>query len=85
MANDLRSLPNIGNVAASALEAAGIATAEDLRRVGSREAFLRIRAAVDPTVCVSMLQGLEGAVQGVRWHSLDPEVKKELTAFYRTL
>lgn len=42
----LESLPNIGKDTASQLEAIGITTFEQLREVGSREAWLRIQHIV---------------------------------------
>lgn len=78
----LTSLPNIGQTLARQLEEVGISTEEELRRVGSREAWMRIMAR-DPSVCLSHLSALEGALQGVRWHNLMPEVKSGLKAFYR--
>lgn len=32
----------------------------------------------------SHLCALEGAVRGIRWHDLEPEVKADLKAFYQT-
>ncbi|MBS6511016.1 MAG: TfoX/Sxy family DNA transformation protein, partial [Clostridiales bacterium] len=43
----------------------------------------QIRRKADPGICLSALQALEGAVRGVRWHSLPSEVKQDLKAFYR--
>jgi len=79
---ELTTLPNIGKVVAERLKLAGIPDAETLRALGSREAFLRIRATGEPG-CLSMLCGLEGAVRGVRWHLLPNEVKDELKRFLR--
>jgi DNA transformation protein len=77
----LQDLPNIGKVAETLLIASGIPTSEDLIRVGSKEAFLKIRQ-IDPTACLHMLYGLEGAIQGIRDTTLSPEVKKDLKEFY---
>ena len=71
----LRDLPNIGTEVARLLHAAGIRTPDELRQQGAVAAALRIRAIRprDPP-CRSMLSGLEGAIRGVRWHSLpNPE------------
>lgn len=80
--NTLTALPNIGKTLARQLEEVGIPTEEELRRVGSREAWVRILAR-DPSACLSRLSALEGALRGVRWHNLTPEVKSELKSFYR--
>ncbi len=80
----LEDMPNIGKVAAARLREAGIATPEQLYATGSKEALLRLRER-DPGACLSMLCGLEGAIQGVRWHDLTEEKKKELKDFHQNL
>ncbi|BBB89908.1 MAG TPA: TfoX/Sxy family protein [Methylomusa anaerophila] len=80
----LTDLPNIGTTMAGRLASAGIADAETLRQIGSREAFRKLRA-VDPGACLSALSALEGAVRGIRWHNLPPEVKKDLKLFLKQL
>lgn len=77
----LTDLPNIGRMVADKLIEVGIADAETLRRLGSRAAFMKLRA-VDKGACLSMLCGLEGAIRGVRWHDLDEATKRELKAFH---
>ena len=78
---NLTDLPNIGRTVADKLIEVGIADGETLHRLGSREAFLKLRA-VDEGACLSMLCGLEGAIRGVRWHDLDEATKRELKAFH---
>ncbi|WP_373484146.1 TfoX/Sxy family protein [Acetobacterium sp.] len=78
---ELTSLPNIGKEMKKQLNAIGINTPDDLAEAGSREAWLRIRA-IDSSACYNRLCGLEGAIQGIRWHYLDENLKKELKAFY---
>ena len=78
----LSDLPNIGTEVERQLHDAGITTEAELRAVGSREAWLRILAR-DPSACVNRLYALEGAIRGLRWHSLDEGAKAELLAFYR--
>ena len=79
---ELTTLPNIAAKLEAQLADAGITTIEELRRVGSREAWLRILAC-DPSACIMRLSALEGAIQGVRWHYLDEETKQSLKEFYR--
>ena len=76
----LSELPNIGKVTEKLLMENGIETPEDLYMAGSKEAFLKIRQ-IDSTACIRMLYGLEGAVQGIRWHNLPKERKEELKEF----
>ena len=80
--SDLQSLPNIGKELERQLLAVGISSAEELRSVGSREAWLRI-LATDPSACPNRLYGLEGAVLGIRRNELPAELKAELLAFVR--
>ena len=78
----LTQLPNIGKVVAEKLFQVGITRPEELRALGSEQSFIRIQT-IDETACLSMLQALEGAVQGIRWHDLPKERKEELKEFYR--
>ncbi|MDR2899839.1 MAG: TfoX/Sxy family protein [Clostridiales bacterium] len=82
--SELTSLPNVGKVLAQNLNAVGISTAEELRKVGTKEAFMRIRT-VDPGACVQMLYGLHGAVTGIKDRELTKETKDELKEFFRGL
>ncbi len=79
---ELTKLPNIAAKLESQLAEAGITTIEQLKEVGSREAWLRILAS-DPSACIMRLSALEGAIQGVRWHYLDEETKMSLKEFYK--
>ena len=81
----LTDLPNISKVIADDLQKAGIETAEELKRIESREAFLRIRQYSDSGACLHKLYALEGAVQGIRWHVLSDEIKVELKQFHKNL
>jgi len=80
----LNDMPNVGKILTQKLEEVGIKTPQALIEMGSEQAFLRIKT-VDQGACLSMLQALEGAVQGVRWHHLDYNRKLELQAFYKRL
>ena len=80
----LQTLPNIGKVAEQLLIKSGIDTPEKLREVGSKEAFVKMRMQ-DPTACLHMLYGIEGAVEGIRDTELSEETKKDLRVFFRGL
>lgn len=82
---ELTDLPNVGKVLAANLAAVGITTPAELQEVGAKDAFLRIRAQVDPGACLHMLYGIEGAVEGIPDSRLSEETKAELKAFFRTL
>ena len=79
---ELTKLPNIGSTVERQLEQAGIGTAEALRQLGSREAWLRIQA-IDESACIHRLLALEGAIRGVRKAELPEDVRAELREFYR--
>lgn len=78
---ELSKLPNIGKEVEKQLNGVGISTKEELFRMGSRQAWLRIKA-IDPSACYNRLCALEGAIQGIRWHHLSNAMKKELKEFY---
>ncbi|NLM62778.1 MAG: TfoX/Sxy family protein [Mollicutes bacterium] len=78
---NLSKLPNIGVELEKQLLNVGITTEEELRKIGSREAWLRILER-DFSACLMRLCALEGAIQGVRWHYLDNEIKESLKEFY---
>ncbi len=78
---DLTSMPNIGKTLAELLIQAGIETPAQLKATGSEKAFIRI-CAIDSDACLSKLCALEGAIQGVRWHQLSPDRKRELKEFF---
>nr|WP_122012554.1 TfoX/Sxy family protein [Maliibacterium massiliense] len=84
MPQQLHDLPNIGPTLEKALRQAGIDSPEALRKLGSREAFLRIYA-LDPTACQSKLCALEGAIRAVRWHDLPADVHAQLADFYKSV
>lgn len=78
---ELSKLPNIGKSVEEQLIAIGIQTIEQLKAAGSRQAWLKIRD-IDSSACINRLYALEGAIQGIRWHYLSEETKKELKEFY---
>ena len=79
---ELSNLPNIGKVVEEQLLRVGIDSAEELKRIGAREAWLRIRQ-IDESACIHRLMALEGAIRGVKKSMLPDEVKADLKAFYQ--
>lgn len=79
---DIKKLPGIGAVNAQKLSDAGIDTPEQLRTLGSREAFLMVRRSADPGACLHFLYGLEAAVQGIPKKELPEADRAELRAFF---
>lgn len=80
----LSEMPNIGAVVEAQLIEVGITTPEELIRVGSKEAWLRI-FGIDPSACIHRLYGLEGAIRGIRKTMLDDETKADLKAFIKQI
>ena len=79
---ELAKLPNIGKAVEAQLIQAGISTADELRQIGAKEAWLRIQA-IDESACIHRLMALEGAVEDVRKTLLPDVVKADLKAFYQ--
>ncbi len=80
---ELRRLVNIGKVLEDQLLAVGIRSYDDLQQTGSKQAWSRIKVT-DPSACYMRLCALEGAIQGIRWHELPEDKKRELKEFYRS-
>lgn len=78
---ELSMLPNIGKTVEQQLNEVGIETVKQLIEIGSKQAWLRIKG-IDDSACINRLYGLEGAIQGIRWHDLSEEVKGGLKEFY---
>lgn len=76
----MRGIVNIGPVLAEALELAGVRSLEDLRAIGYLEAWRRVKAVDANHGCVNSCLALAGAVAGVRWMSLPPEVRARVSA-----
>lgn len=77
----LCQLPNIGFTLAQCLMDAQIETPEQLKRLGADKTFIRL-SAIHRDACLCKLYAIEGAIQGIRWHNLSPERKRELKIFY---
>ena len=75
----LEDMPNIGKVLAERLQRAGIDTPKHLLQLGDIAAFGRIRAELPDDACTHTRLALAGAVRGVRWHSLPPDLRAKLT------
>lgn len=63
--SSLSKSPNIGKVFEKPLNEVGIYTIEDLKQIGSQEAWLKIKQR-DPSACLHQLMALEGAIQGIK-------------------
>lgn len=81
--NELTGLPNLGPTPVAELEAAGIGSPAQLRALGARSAWERIRARNPERDCSSSLLALEGAVRGVRWMQIEPSERRRICAYAR--
>lgn len=79
---ELSDLPNIGKIIESQLNEVGITTYEQLKEVGSRQAWLKIKA-IDASACINRLYALEGAIMQKNKNELSPETKTDLKEFYQ--
>ncbi|MBN1416119.1 MAG: TfoX/Sxy family protein [Bacteroidales bacterium] len=82
MKSDLSNHINIGKETEIKLIQVGIDSFEKLKAIGSKQAFIRLQT-IDPGACLSLLYGLDGAVNGIRWNELSPERKQALQQFYK--
>ncbi len=78
---ELSKLPNIGKVVEEQLNQAGIFTEEELKAVGSKQAWLKIQE-FDESACIHRMLALEGAIRGVKKTTLPEQVKADLKEFY---
>jgi len=75
--SELTTLRNIGKELERKLKAVDITTADELKKVGSEEAFVRLKLR-DPQVCLVHLYALEGAVSDMEYNQLPEDVKQRL-------
>ena len=79
---ELSKLPNIGETVEEQLAQVGINTADELREIGAKAAWLKIQE-IDESACIHRLMALEGAIQGIKKNMLSDEVKADLKEFYQ--
>jgi len=77
---ELTSLKNIGKEMEHKLKSVGISTAEELKIVGSKDAFVRLKTLY-PKVCAVFIYTLEGAISDVAYNELPQDVKEDLKEF----
>ncbi len=77
---ELISMKNIGKELERKLKIIGIKSAEDLKQLGSKEAFFRLKQRF-PEICLVYLYTLEGAITNTNFNELSEETKKDLKEF----
>lgn len=76
----LTELENIGKEMEEKLNKIGITSADELKKIGSQEAFIRLKSAY-PKACLVYLYTLQAAIDGVPFNMLSDSTKKDLKAF----
>lgn len=66
------------------LKSIGITTGEDLKKVGSKETFLRLKMKY-ANICFVHLYCLQGAIDFVAYNNLPINVKRELKEYSDSL
>ena len=77
---ELSSLKNIGKEIVRKLKTIGINTAEELKEIGSKDAWFRLKLKY-PEICLVHLYTLEGAISDMEYNQLSEETKRDLKAF----
>lgn len=80
----LTAMKNIGAEMEKKLNAVDINSAEELSKLGGKEAFFRLKLAF-PEVCLVHLYALQGAIDGVEFDKLPQDVKDGLKSFKDSL
>lgn len=73
-------MKNIGKEIEKKLKSVEIFTPEELKKLGSKEAYFRLKMKY-PNVCLVHLYTLEGAILDVDYNQLPEDVKKELKEY----
>lgn len=80
--SELLSMKNIGKEIEKKLKVAGICTAEELRQLGAKEAFFRLKLHY-PDLCIMHLYALQAAIEDISDCKLAEAVKSDLKSFYK--
>lgn len=81
----ISEMKNIGVINEEKLAQVGIVEPDQLRKLGTEAAFLKIRHLVDDGACLHLLYGLEGAIQDIPKRELSERRKAELRDFFKQL
>lgn len=81
---ELTTMKNIGKEIERKLKSVGICTAEDLMKLGSKEAFFRLKIEYS-NVCLVHLYTLQGAIDDIDYNKLTEKTKQDLKNFRDSL
>lgn len=79
---ELARMLNLGPRIEEQLYEVGINTPQQLRDIGSRQAWLNIQS-IDESACIHRLYALEAAIQNIKKKELPQATKDDLKAFYQ--
>ena len=79
---ELISMKNIGKEIEKKLKVAGIRSAEELRQLGAKEVFFRLKLHY-PDLCIMHLYSLQAAIDDISDFKLPEAVKNDLKSFYK--
>lgn len=74
----VESLKNIGGMTADLLHDVGVHTLEDLRKMGSVEAYVKLKRRHHHKINKMFLYAMQGALMDVHWHALSEDIKNEI-------
>lgn len=74
----------LGKTMEKKLHSVGIHSAEELTKIGSKQAVFRLKEKY-PGTCVVILYYLEAAIRGVEMKQLEDTCKAELKAWFKQL
>lgn len=81
---ELTTMKNIGKEIERKLKSVGICSAEDLMKLGSKEAFFRLKIEYS-NVCLVHLYTLQGAIDDIDYNKLTEKTKQDLKNFSDSL
>ncbi len=82
--SELTSMKNIGKELERKLKIIGINSADDLKRLESKETFFQLKQRF-PEVCLVHLYTLEGAITNTEFNKLSEETKEDLKKFIKRI
>jgi len=77
---ELTSLKNIGEEIERKLKSIGINSAEELKKIGSKDTWLQLKFKYSK-ICLVHLYTLQGAIDNIEYNQLSEETKKDLKEF----
>ena len=74
----IENLRNLGPKTGKFLRGIGIATIDDLRKIGPVEAYYRLKSASPRQISMNALWAMQAGLLDMPWQHLPPEIKSEL-------